>query len=1101
MSADPLPVLLVIANQQHFFYREYNDTRNSILAEGIDVVIGATTTNPSTAHGNSGQGGGSGVVVPDIALANVDAEEYSAIVFVGGWGSSMYQYAFNDPAFDGTSENFYQNGFYNGDNNLNDGVTAPQKVIVNNLINEFLADDKYVAGICHGTTVLAWARVNGVSPINGKQVAVPIKDGSPSMFFNGDWYSNGYVNGQYDHAVANGGIPNTFNGQHGDPNTTTDDVVVDGKIITGGDDFAAAYFGTVIAEQVWANMNQAPTDLALSANSIAENAASGSPVGNLSTTDPDTGDTFAYSLVAGAGSTDNALFGIANGLLQTAAMFDFETQANYSIRVRSTDAGGLFKEKSFAISIANANESPFSLLLSNDVVSENEPAGSTIGNFSANDPDTGDSVGFSLVAGDGSTDNALFNIVNGELQTSASLNYETQDSFSIRVRAADAGGLFTDSIFSISVTNMNESPFDLLLSDNSIEEAQPAGTPVGMFSASDPDAGDALSYSLVGGEGSTDNGWFTIDSGTLKTAGIFELAMQSSYSIRVRVEDAAELNIEAIFVIQITEVNDSPVLDNSPTLMLPLVARNALDPAGVPVSSLIAHASDAETPTTVGIAISGFAGIGGTWEFSASPDFLWHPMGTVSDESALLLESTSLIRFRPGRNLTGYASLKFHAWDGQVGTAGETMNPADEPIGFSTATETAWIPVGLRILKYDGMGRWKLPTIKEDASKPAATLAKTVLGFLPTFFEAKAKLGLAVVDTTGNGEWQIRVGNTWQPIGAVSELAARLLNGPTSLRFMPAANWFGEATLTYRAWNTANGLASTHADVTSQAGFSSESLTSVVHVVPVNDSPLLDTSIARIFSLDPQSAGQLLEGGADIDSTVAGIAVTRTQALNGAWQYRLSSTGEWAELPGVSKGAALLLDPWCEIRFLPDVGVMQANGKLQYKAWDASTGGTVGTQVPATSTAFSKPTETATFSMGNQSPTFTAGDAPMFSPVKMGQKPRSLALSGLVKRMTDTDTGFQKGLAITGMSGNGMWEFTLDGGRTWNAMGDVSTAHLLLRSSDKVRFTPIAGWIGTASLEFAAWDRTTGVAGDRLDVASDAISSEVLTATLQISPE
>ena len=494
MSADPLPVLLVIANQQHFFYREYNDTRNSILAEGIDVVIGATTTNPSTAHGNSGQGGGSGVVVPDIALANVDAEEYSAIVFVGGWGSSMYQYAFNDPAFDGTSENFYQNGFYNGDNNLNDGVTAPQKVIVNNLINEFLADDKYVAGICHGTTVLAWARVNGVSPINGKQVAVPIKDGSPSMFFNGDWYSNGYVNGQYDHAVANGGIPNTFNGQHGDPNTTTDDVVVDGKIITGGDDFAAAYFGTVIAEQVWANMNQAPTDLALSANSIAENAASGSPVGNLSTTDPDTGDTFAYSLVAGAGSTDNALFGIANGLLQTAAMFDFETQANYSIRVRSTDAGGLFKEKSFAISIANANESPFSLLLSNDVVSENEPAGSTIGNFSANDPDTGDSVGFSLVAGDGSTDNALFNIVNGELQTSASLNYETQDSFSIRVRAADAGGLFTDSIFSISVTNMNESPFDLLLSDNSIEEAQPAGTPVGMFSASDPDAGDRLTY-------------------------------------------------------------------------------------------------------------------------------------------------------------------------------------------------------------------------------------------------------------------------------------------------------------------------------------------------------------------------------------------------------------------------------------------------------------------------------------------------------------------------------------------------------------------------------------------------------------------------------
>lgn len=998
LSADPLPVLLVLADQQHFFYREYNDTRNSILAEGIDVVVAATTTNPSTAHGNSGQGAGSGVVVPEVALANVDADDYSAIAFVGGWGSSMYQYAFNDPNLNGTTDNYYQNGFYNGDNNLNDGAMASTKVVVNNLINEFLADDKYVAGICHGTTVLAWSRVDGVSPINGRQVAVPIKDGSPQMFFNGDWYANGYVNGQYDHAVANGAMPNTANGQWGNPGITTDDVVVDGKIITGGDDFAAAYFGTVIAEQIWASMNQDPSDIALTSQTIAENAASGTAVGNLSTTDSDIGDTFTYTLVAGDGSTNNALFSIVNGILQSDATFDFETELNYSVRVRSTDAGGLFTEEAFAI----------------------------------------------------------------------------------------------------TVSNVNESPFNLQLSDSSIQEAQPIGTTIGNFSASDPDEGDALSYSLVAGDGSADNASFTIDGNTLKSAVIFELTEQVSFSIRVRVEDVSGLNTESIFVVQITEVNDLPVLDNSATLMLPLVARNAIDPAGIPVSSLLVNASDAETPTTVGIAITGTSGISGTWEFAVHPEFVWQPVGAASEFSSLLMENTTLIRFSPDRNITGYAGLIFRAWDGQVGTPGEKMNPANESIGFSNATETAWIPVGLRNLKYDNLGRWMLPSIKEDAVKPAATVARNMLGFLPTFFEAKARLGLAITGANGNGEWQIRTDNTWQPLGPVSELSARLLKGSASIRFMPAANWFGEASLTYRAWNMANGPASSHADVTVEAGFSPESMTAVTFVAAVNDAPLLDTSSARVFSLDPQSGGQLLAGSADIDSTVAGIAITRAHSQNGFWQYRVAATGEWSRLPKVSNGSGLILYPWSDVRFLPDLGATIARGHFEYQAWDGSTGGLPGDRINTNSTAFSKTFETATFSMGNQSPTFLAGDTPSLGSMRSNQKPQVFALSGLLIRMDDADPGSQKGLAISGFAGNGTWEFTIDAGRTWQKICNLAAGSLLLRSSDKIRFTPDVGWTGNASIDFAAWDRTTGVAGDRLAIASDAVSTEVLTAVLTV---
>lgn len=142
----------------------------------------------------------------------------------------MYQYAYNDPTGAGITDNYYAHGPYNGDDNLYDGRIAPQKVIVNDLINAFLAADKHVAAVCHGVTVLAWARVDGVSPLSGKHVSVP-SIGSPATFYQNTWYGN-FALGQYEQVVANGAIANTVSGQYGNTSTVADDVVVDGRIIT-----------------------------------------------------------------------------------------------------------------------------------------------------------------------------------------------------------------------------------------------------------------------------------------------------------------------------------------------------------------------------------------------------------------------------------------------------------------------------------------------------------------------------------------------------------------------------------------------------------------------------------------------------------------------------------------------------------------------------------------------------------------------------------------------------------------------------------------------------------------------------------------------------
>lgn len=97
--------------------------------------------------------------------------------------------------------------------------------------------------------------------------------------------------------------------------------------------------------------NQAPTDLNLSNHSIVESSPLGSVVGTLTTSDPNSGDTFTYELVEGVGDDDNVSFSISGNQLLTASLFDKNEQASFWVRVRSTDQGGLATEKAIAITL------------------------------------------------------------------------------------------------------------------------------------------------------------------------------------------------------------------------------------------------------------------------------------------------------------------------------------------------------------------------------------------------------------------------------------------------------------------------------------------------------------------------------------------------------------------------------------------------------------------------------------------------------------------------------------------------------------------------------------------------------------------------------
>ena len=139
----------------------------------------------------------------------------------------------------------------------------------------------------------------------------------------------------------------------------------DGKqefLLTGITDISKLYknTGNGFEEDINANKsdtNQAPTNITLNNSTIAENQPINTKIGNFTTIDPNTGDTFTYSLVSGTGDTNNNSFIIVgNNELQTKAVFDYETKNSYSIRIKTTDQGGLSFEKQLTIGVTDVND-------------------------------------------------------------------------------------------------------------------------------------------------------------------------------------------------------------------------------------------------------------------------------------------------------------------------------------------------------------------------------------------------------------------------------------------------------------------------------------------------------------------------------------------------------------------------------------------------------------------------------------------------------------------------------------------------------------------------------------------------------------------------
>ena len=202
-----------------------------------------------------------------------------------------------------------------------------------------------------------------------------------------------------------------------------------------------------------ADENEAPTDIVVAGGAVPENAAGGTVVATLSAMDPDSGESFTYSLAFDASDRFEI---VGNEVrIKAGATLDYEAATSHDLIVTVTDSGGLTHTETITIAVTNQNEAPTDITMAGGTVQENAPAGTVVATLGAVDPDAGGTFTYSLAA----DPSGQFEIVGNEIKVKAgaALDYEAATSHNVVVTVTDAGGLTHTETVTIAVTNQSGS--------------------------------------------------------------------------------------------------------------------------------------------------------------------------------------------------------------------------------------------------------------------------------------------------------------------------------------------------------------------------------------------------------------------------------------------------------------------------------------------------------------------------------------------------------------------------------------------------------------------------------------------------------------------
>jgi hypothetical protein len=190
--------------------------------------------------------------------------------------------------------------------------------------------------------------------------------------------------------------------------------------------------------------NTAPTDIALSTPSIAENQAINTVIATLSGTDSEN-NISTYTL----SGTDASSFNINGTQLRSSTSFNFESKSSHSITITATDTYSETYSETFTITITDVNEAP---TVSSVSATTNEDTANSSITLSGSDVD-GNSLTYSVVS---NPSNGTVSITGSTATYTPNANFNGTDSFTYK---ANDGSLDSNSAtVSLTISAVNDAP-------------------------------------------------------------------------------------------------------------------------------------------------------------------------------------------------------------------------------------------------------------------------------------------------------------------------------------------------------------------------------------------------------------------------------------------------------------------------------------------------------------------------------------------------------------------------------------------------------------------------------------------------------------------
>lgn len=315
------------------------------------------------------------------------------------------------------------------------------------------------------------------------------------------------------------------------------------------------------------NVNDPPS-VAPATFSVIEDAAVDTVVGAVTATDDDTGQTRMFAITGG--NTGNAFkINATTGVISvnTTAAIDWETTPVFKLSVTATDNGVPVAAGSgtITVNVTNINDLPTGISFTNvtNPLAENAAKLSRIKVADIVVKDDG--LGTNQLSLSG-TDAGTFEIFNGALyvKSGANLDYETKTTYTVNVQVDDTSlGNTPDATapFMLNLIDINEAPV-FPAKTVTLPENSPVGTVVATSFATDPDAGQTLTYAIKSGNRSNA---FAINANTgvitVNNPAALDWENEPPYELKIEVKDSGTpaLVTTSTLKVVLTNVNDAPL--------------------------------------------------------------------------------------------------------------------------------------------------------------------------------------------------------------------------------------------------------------------------------------------------------------------------------------------------------------------------------------------------------------------------------------------------------------------------------------------------------------------------------------------------------------